>query len=100
MIDLSKDIRSLSDFKRKTAELVERMEESGNAMVLTVNARPDWWCRTPRAYQKLLDGLDEAEAVAGIRRGLEDVRRGRKQSARRALADIRKKHGIRTRDAS
>jgi PHD/YefM family antitoxin component YafN of YafNO toxin-antitoxin module len=100
MIDLSKDIRSLSDFKRKTAELVERMEESGNAMVLTVNGKARLVVQDATAYQKLLDGLDEAEAVAGIRRGLEDVRRGRKQSARRALADIRKKHGIRTRDAS
>jgi len=32
MIDLSKDIRSMSDFKRNTSELVERMEESGDPM--------------------------------------------------------------------
>ena len=36
----------------------------------------------------------EAEAVAGIRRGLEDVAQGRTQPAKRAFAELRKKHGI------
>jgi prevent-host-death family protein len=94
MIDLSKDIRSMSDFKRNTSELVERMEESGDPMVLTVNGRAKLVVQDAAAYQKLVEALDYADTVAGIRRGLEDVSKGRTQPARRAFADIRKKNRI------
>ncbi len=40
MFDLSKDIHSLSDFKRNTSELVEQMEETGRRPVVqTVNGK-------------------------------------------------------------
>ena len=94
MMDLSKDIRSLSDFKRETAKLVERMEESGEPMVLTVNGKAKLIVQDAAAYQKLLEALDHAQAVQGIRRGLDDVEKGRTQSARKAFAEIRKTRGI------
>ena len=37
MIDLSQDIRSLSDFKRKTTEFMARMKKNGHPVVLTIN---------------------------------------------------------------
>jgi prevent-host-death family protein len=96
MIDLSQDIRSLSDFKRSTGELVDRMQESGHPMVLTVNGKAKLIVQDAAAYQKLLETLDHAEAVAGIRRGLKDVKNGRTQPAAKAFAQIRKKHAIRS----
>jgi prevent-host-death family protein len=94
MIDLSKDIRSVSDFKRNTSELVERMEESGDPIVLTVNGRAKLVVQDAAAYQKLLEALDYADAVAGIRKGINDVAKGRTQPARQAFDDIRKKYRI------
>ncbi len=44
--------------------------------------------------RKSIVEVKERDAVAGIRRGLEDVRRGRTEPALRAFEDIRKKHGI------
>ena len=41
MIDISKDIRSLSDFKRNTTDFVREMKESGKPVVLTVNGRSE-----------------------------------------------------------
>lgn len=93
-MDLSKDIRSLSDFKRNSSELLERMEESGEPMVLTVNGKAKLVVQDAASYQKLLDSIDHSEAVKGIRRGMEDVSAGRTQSARQALGEIRKKHAI------
>ena len=93
-LNLAEDIHSLTDFKRRTIDLVESMEASGNPMVLTVNGKAKLVVQDASSYQKLLDDLDEAEAVAGIRRGLEDVAQGRTQPAKRAFAELRKKHGI------
>ena len=93
-MNLSKDIRSLSDFKRKTSELVERMEESGEPMVLTVNGKAKLVVQDAASYQKLLDTLDHAQAVQGIRRGLDDVSNGKTEPASQAFADIRRKHRI------
>src|SRR5665213_693275 len=93
-MNLSKDIRSLSDFKRRTSELVGRMQESGEPMVLTVNGKAKLVVQDAASYQKLLESLDHAQAVQGIRRGFDDVANGRTQPAARAFADIRKKHRI------
>jgi prevent-host-death family protein len=93
-MDLSKDIRSLSDFKRNTSELMDRMEESGEPMVLTVNGKAKLVVQDAASYQKLMESVDYSQAVKGIRQGLEDVVQSRTKPARQAFAEIRKKHAI------
>ena len=41
MINLSRDIQSLSTFKRNTNELIIQMKETGNPVVLTVNGKAE-----------------------------------------------------------
>jgi prevent-host-death family protein len=94
MLNLSRDIRSLSDFKRNTTQLLEQMKETGNPVVLTINGKAEIVVQDATAYQKLLDERQEADALAGIRQGLEDVKHGRTKPARQALEQIRKKHKI------
>src|SRR5438045_2184741 len=94
MLDLSQDIRSLSEFKRNSSELLERMRETGHPMVLTVNGRAEIVVQDAEAYQRMLDEREIAAALTGIHRGLDDVKRGRTKPARRALSQIRKKHKI------
>jgi prevent-host-death family protein len=91
MIKLNKDIRSMSDFKRNTQEFVEQMEASGRPMVLTVNGKARLVVQDAESYQKLLDAIDESEAIEGIRRGLEDVGCGRTKPVDEAFADIRRR---------
>ena len=67
-MDLSKDIRSLSDFKRNTGELMERMEESGEPMVLTVNGKAKLVVQDAASYQKLLESIDHDQALWRVRR--------------------------------
>src|ERR1700689_2483124 len=93
-MDLGKDIRSLSDFKRNTSELLERMEESGEPMVLTVNGKARLVVQDAASYQKLRESIDYSEAAKGIRRGLDDVTEGRTKPARQVFAAIRRKHNI------
>lgn len=94
MIDLSKDILSLTDFKRNTPEFMKRLVETGQPLVLTINGKAELVVQDVESYQKMLELLDRAEAIEGIRRGLEDVKHGRTQPIDEAFEEIRRKHNI------
>ena len=89
-----RDIYSLSDFQRKTREHIERLKESGRPEVLTINGRAELVVQDAESYQALLEALERAEALAGIRAGLDSIARGEGRSARDALDDLRRKHKI------
>ena len=93
MINLE-DIVSLSDFQRNTKEHIRRLKESGRPEVLTINGKAELIVQDARSYQALLDALDHAEAVAGIRRGLESLASGKGEDAAVALEGLRKKHKL------
>ena len=82
MIDL-KEIHPLTDFQRNARAHLKRLKKTGKPQVLTVNGRAEVVVQDADAYQKLLEAVDRAEALEGIRRGLADVKAGRT----RPLAD-------------
>jgi K+-sensing histidine kinase KdpD len=92
MLDLANDIRSLSDFKRNTVDLLDRLRKTGHPLVLTINGKAELVVQDAGAYQAL---LDRVEAIEGIQRGLADVKAGRTKPARQVFARLRRKHGIR-----
>ncbi|MDH4066864.1 MAG: type II toxin-antitoxin system Phd/YefM family antitoxin [Acidobacteriota bacterium] len=91
MLDLANDIRSLSDFKRNTVELLDRLRETGHPLVLTVNGKAELVVQDAAAYQAL---LDRVETIEGLRRGLADVKAGRTKPAKQVFGRLRRKHGI------
>ena len=97
MLDISKDIHSLSDFKRNTTGFLKQMRDSGHPVVLTINGKAEIVVQDAASYQKLLDHLDELEALQGIKRGLADVEAGRVTPLEDFEKEFRKKHGIRRR---
>jgi prevent-host-death family protein len=66
-LDIRNDIRSLSDFKRNSREFLEQMRETGNPVVLTINGRAEVIVQDAASYQKLLDYIDDLEALEGRR---------------------------------
>jgi prevent-host-death family protein len=91
MIDL-KEIHPLTDFQRHTKAHLKRLKETGRPQVLTVNGRAEVVVQDAEAYQALLETVDRAEALDGIRRGLEDVKAGRTRPLADALADLVRRH--------
>lgn len=75
MIDLT-DIQSLSEFQRRTKEQLKAMQRTGRPKVLTVNGRAALVVQDAKAYQKLLDLVDQAETVLTLRRRLDSARTG------------------------
>ena len=89
MIDLNA-IRPLTDFKRKTPQCMAELKRSGRPQVLTVNGRAEIVVQDAAAYQRLLEALDRAQAIAGIREGLADLERGDVADADVTLATARR----------
>ncbi len=92
VLHLEEDIRSLSEFKRNSHELMQQLRESGRPMVLTVNGKAQVVVQDASSYQKL---LDRVEAIEAIREGLADVDEDRTRPARQALPAIQKRRSTR-----
>ena len=95
MINLE-DIQSFTEFQRNAKNQIRRLKRSGRPQVLTVNGRAEIVVQDAKSYQKLLDLLDQAEAIAAVREGLESMQRGKGRRVREVFDRIRKKHAIPT----
>ena len=91
MINLTRDIHSLTEFKRNTNLYAKQMKDTGDPVVLTVNGRAEFVIQDAESYQALVERAEQADAVAGIRRGLEQMRRGEGRPAEDAFADLEAK---------
>ena len=94
MLDIGKDIRSLSDFKRNSREFLEQMRETGNPVVLTINGKAEVVVQDAASYQKLLEYLDQMESLEGIKRSVADVEAGRVTPLEKFEKNFRKRHAI------
>ena len=94
MVNLSKDIHPLTDFKRNTSEFMVKMKKTRRPLVLTVNGKAELVIQDAESYQDILDRLVRFEAVEAIRLGIAAADEGRVKPARRALAELQEKLGI------
>jgi len=102
MFNVDSGIDSLTNFKRQTAEFLDRLHASGEPVILTVNGKAQVVAQDAAAYQKLVEAAakaDREEVVAAIREGLSDVKAGRSKPVRAALRRLARKYGIAHPDA-
>ena len=91
---LSRDIQSLSVFKRDTSKFLKQIKKTGEPLVLTVNGKAVAVVHDPDSYQDYLREKDRQEAIAGVKRGLADVRAGRTRPAEDVFRDLFDRFGI------
>jgi prevent-host-death family protein len=94
MLDFSRDIQSLTDFKKNTSEFVEQLKQTGEPVILTINGKAELVVQDAAAYQKLRLIAEEARILEGIRRGIDDMNAGRTVSLDEFKEHARTKHGI------
>jgi prevent-host-death family protein len=94
MLDITKDIQSLTTFRRRSGDFLKQLKKSKRPVVLTVKGKAAAIVQDAEAYQRLLDLAANADAEEGIRQGLDDVTQGRTRPAREVFDEIRRKHGI------
>jgi|SRR6266851_7218293 len=88
MLDLARDIQSLSHFKRNTAHVVKRMRKSGNPVILTINGKAEVVVQDAAAYQRLLAAAARAEMIEFLREAKADAHAGRTVPARQFLQSL------------
>jgi prevent-host-death family protein len=94
MIDIARDIQSLTTFRRRSGDFMKQLKKSKRPVVLTVKGKAAAVVQDAEAYQRLLDLAARADAEEGIRQGLDDVARGRTRPAREVFDGIRRKYDI------
>jgi len=93
MLDLT-NIHSLSDFNRNSKEHTERLKESGEPEVLTINGKAELVVQDVESYQELLTKAEFADTAAAIHRGMKAHSRGDGKNIRKALEDIAQEAGF------
>jgi PHD/YefM family antitoxin component YafN of YafNO toxin-antitoxin module len=94
MSALRDDARPLTAFLANAPEFSRRLKETGEPVLLAVEGGTDVIVQDADSYQKLLDEVEQARALEGIRQGLEDMRAGRTIPLDEAFADIRRELGL------
>jgi prevent-host-death family protein len=94
MLDITKDIQSLTSFRRNSAVVIRQIKRSKRPVVLTVKGRAEAVVQDAASYQRLIDIAARADAREGIRQGLEDARSGRGRPASQFFAEFEARHGI------
>jgi prevent-host-death family protein len=69
MLDITKDIQSITTFRRHSGEFLKQLKTSKRPVVLTVKGKVPAVVQDAEAYQRLLDIATSADAEEGIRQG-------------------------------
>lgn len=85
-----RDTCPLADFQADPRKHLDRLSQTGQAQVLTVEGGPEFVIQSAEAYRELLRRLDYAECVVGILRGRDDVARGDSLPLDEAFEEIRR----------
>jgi len=94
MLDITKDIQSLTTFRRRSGDFMKQLKKSKRPVVLTVNGKAAAVVQDAEAYQRLLDIAAHADAEEGIRQGLENAKEGKLRPARQFFDEFEANHGI------
>jgi prevent-host-death family protein len=90
VLDSARDIQSLSHFKRNTAEVMKRLKESGNPVVLTVHGKAEVVVQDAAAYQRLINLAEKAEMIEFLREARADADASQTVPARDFLGSLGK----------
>jgi prevent-host-death family protein len=94
MLDITKDIQSLTTFRRRSGDFMKQLKKSKRPVVLTVKGKAAAIVQDAEAYQRLLDIAARVDAEEGIRQGLEDAKKGKSRPAKEFFTEFEAEHGI------
>lgn len=91
MLDLSKDIHSLTSFRRRSGDFMKHIRKTKRPLVLTVRGKAAAIVQDAESYQRLLDIAARADEDEGIRQGLQEAEGGKGSPCERSLQGVQTK---------
>ena len=88
MLDISRDIHSLTDFKKNTSDFVSQLKQTGEPGVLTNNGKAELVVQDASSYQKLIEPAEQAAEMIITRRAVAEMKAGLGRPAAEMLADM------------
>jgi PHD/YefM family antitoxin component YafN of YafNO toxin-antitoxin module len=73
----SRHTQSLTDFREKATETLDRLDRTGEAEVLTVNGKARAVLLSPMAYDSLMQELEISQDVATMRQAIRESDEGK-----------------------
>ncbi len=90
MLNIHRDIDSLSNFKRNTPEFLRQLKESGHPVVLTINGKAELVVQDAASYQKLMELAEQAEQFEMTKQAVAEMKAGLGRPAEEMLAEMRR----------
>ena len=90
-ISLTEDIRSITDLKRNTRKILDRLHRTGRPMILTVNGRADAVLLDAKTFEKHLKASNLARLLSPAE---EDIAAGRVREMGQVLREFKHAHKI------
>jgi prevent-host-death family protein len=90
----SRDIQSLSTFKRDTSKLLRQMKRTGEPLILTVNGKAAAIVHDPDRYDEYLREKDRLATIAAVKSGIADMKAGRTRPAEEVFRELEKRFNI------
>jgi prevent-host-death family protein len=90
-ISFAEDIRSVTDLKRHTREILDHVHQSGRPLVLTVNGRADSVLIDAKVYEKQLKAMNLARLLS---EGEAQIATGQTRPVRAFLDEFKNAHKI------
>lgn len=81
----SQDVRPLSEFRANAATFVQQVRGTKRPLILTLHGRSAAVLMDVAAYEAL---IEEVEVLRDVRRGEDEIGRGRGTAHRRARAEV------------
>jgi len=94
MFDITKDIHSVTTFRRNPGQFMKQFKKNKRAVVLTVKGKAAAVVQNAESYQRLLDIAARADVHEAIRQGLDDVAHGHTRPAHEVFNEIRERQSI------
>lgn len=81
--------QSLSDFRHKAGETLDRLNQTGEAEILTVNGEARAVLLSPAAYDAMAREVLIARDIAAIQLARQEFKTGKGKDVRKAFAGLR-----------
>lgn len=85
--DITRDIRPLTEFRSKMADMVKELNRANRPLFLTQHGRPVAVVLAPEDYVEL---MEKAEFIEAVRKGEASLDDGRGMSREQAIEQVRK----------